>query len=103
MLDVQGVVFLGSEKANETNKELEEKFGKERVMLYTCDITDQASMKAGFEEAKARYDRVDVVCNCGSSWDEIKWENTIQLSLVGAAIAVTVVRCKNCSVKLVLI
>ncbi|XP_022084275.1 15-hydroxyprostaglandin dehydrogenase [NAD(+)]-like [Acanthaster planci] len=79
----KGVVFLGSEKANDINKELVEKFGGERVMLYTCDITDQASMKAGFEEAKARFERVDVVCNCGSSWDEIKWENTVQVSLHG--------------------
>ncbi|XP_038045677.1 uncharacterized oxidoreductase Lmo0432-like [Patiria miniata] len=79
----KGVVFLGSERANQTNKELAEKYGEERVMLYNCDITKHESIKAGFEEAKAKYERIDVVCNCGSAWDEIEWVNTIEVSLHG--------------------
>ncbi len=79
----QGVIFLGSETAkNKSHKDLVEKYGEERVLVYDCDITDKASLKAGFEEAKAKFERLDIVCNLGSSWDEIEWEKTIQISLV---------------------
>ena len=76
------MVFLGSEEANKSKKELVGKYGEDKVMLYDCDITDKASLKAGFDEAKGTFERIDIVCNCGSSWDEIEWEKTIQISLV---------------------
>ena len=78
----QGVIFLGSEAANKPHRELVEKYSEERVLVHDCDITDKNSLKAGFEAAKAKFDRLDIVCNLGSSWDEIEWEKTIQISLV---------------------
>ncbi|XP_071953579.1 15-hydroxyprostaglandin dehydrogenase [NAD(+)]-like [Antedon mediterranea] len=81
----KGVAILDINEANlkKTEDEIKDKFGNERSITIKCDVTSQALLKEAFQQAKAHFGTLDIVCNNAGIVNEVNWSLMIDVNLKG--------------------
>lgn len=81
----KGVVILdiNDKSGQDTQQELEDKFGNGKSVFQKCDVAKIDQIKAGFELAKSTFGHVDIVCNNAGIFDEVEWEKMFSINLNG--------------------
>ncbi|XP_077979640.1 15-hydroxyprostaglandin dehydrogenase [NAD(+)]-like [Glandiceps talaboti] len=82
---LKGVAILdiNGEKGKETERELKEKHGQERIIFVKCDVSSKQDLEDAFLKTKTHFGRLDIVCNNAAVQDELDWEPTVDVNMKG--------------------
>lgn len=70
-------------KGKETVTSLNCSFGKERAMFFKANVTKKMEIQDAMRKARGELNKVDLIVNAFGVWNETKWEDEIDVNLVG--------------------
>lgn len=73
---------LDSDAGENACEELEQKFGKERVLFCHCDVTDYVQFEEAFQTTIGEFDGLDIVVNNAEIMNDKFWELEVDVNLV---------------------
>ncbi|XP_033117302.1 15-hydroxyprostaglandin dehydrogenase [NAD(+)]-like isoform X2 [Anneissia japonica] len=75
------IVDVNRRKGEETTKEFQEKYGRDKAVFIYCDVTNKEKLEGAFTLTKLKYDQIDIVVNNAGISDEKQWEVMLELNL----------------------
>lgn len=70
-------------KGKETVTSLNCSFGKERAVFFKASVTNKMDIQNALRKARGELKQVDLIVNAFGVWNESKWEEEINVNLVG--------------------
>ncbi|XP_006821834.2 15-hydroxyprostaglandin dehydrogenase [NAD(+)]-like [Saccoglossus kowalevskii] len=78
-----GILDINDENGREVLDILQNEFGEHRVIYVNCDVTSKTDLEGAFEKVKTHFGRLDIVCNNAGIQNEVNWELTLNINLMG--------------------
>ncbi|GJQ83243.1 hypothetical protein Trydic_g8841 [Trypoxylus dichotomus] len=66
-----------------TTKEFNEKYGSGKVLFVKTDVSNKESFENAFQKTVEHYDNIDILINNAGLMNEINWELSVQVNLMG--------------------
>lgn len=73
---------LDSDAGENAAEELGERYGKDRVLFFHCDVTDYVQYEESFQSTLTEFDRIDIVVNNAEIMNDKFWELEVDVNLV---------------------
>ena len=73
---------LNFKAGEQKEKELQEKYGQDKVIYFRVDVSSQQNFEAAFEKCLQFFGKVDVLINSAGINGETNWESQLQINLL---------------------
>lgn len=74
---------INAETGKSFVQDLEQKFGKDKVLFIECNVQSEEQLKAAFQKTVQTFGGIDIVCNNAGILNEKDWEKTVSINLLG--------------------
>ncbi|KAJ6639810.1 Alcohol dehydrogenase 1 [Pseudolycoriella hygida] len=79
----ENVALLDVDHSDETLLKISEEYPTKQIIFCLTDVADKSSQERAFEQVASRFNSIDCVIACAGVFDEINYEQTVNINLLG--------------------